>query len=227
MYKKTWLLLTTLLIIFLTGPGVRAIGKNYVYHSTTGEVAVSLKGKILVWEDEIIDTILSDSGEETETVFDPDRATKRWHLHNGEEDTSVEAKRDGNLIMVLGRFKGKEVSKKIKIDSRPWFQAWRLSFGSFVLSGRGKQEFWALRDSDLKEFVMVVLREKEEVLELNGEAIETVKVKVTLNNWMSKFWSNYYWFRKADGVFLRSEGVNGPPGTPVTVMTMVSEELLR
>jgi hypothetical protein len=121
MYKKTWLLLTTLLIIFLTGPGVRAIGKNYVYHSTTGEVAVSLKGKILVWEDEIIDTILSDSGEETETV----------------------------------------------------------------------------------------------------------KVKVTLNNWMSKFWSNYYWFRKADGVFLRSEGVNGPPGTPVTVMTMVSEELLR
>ena len=93
MFKKTWLLLTTLLIIFLIGLGVRAAGNNYVYHSTTGEVAVSLKEKILVREDEIIDIILSDSGEETETVLDPDRATKRWHLHNGEEDTSVMAKR--------------------------------------------------------------------------------------------------------------------------------------
>ena len=120
-------------------------------------------------------------------------------------------------------FKGKEITKELKIDNRPWYQAWNLSFSRFVLSGRGRQEFWTLRDSDLKEFVMVVIRENEEVIELNGQAVEAVKVKVTLNNWMSKFWKVHYWFRKSDGVFLRYEGANGPPGTPLTVTELKSE----
>lgn len=233
MVKRFWLVIMmllprrtviiALLIILLTGLGVKAAEKNYLYHSTTKDVVVTLEEKVLVREDEITDTMLSDNGEVTETVLAPDWATKRWELHNREEDTNLVAKRSGDLIIVQGRFKGKEVAKKIKIDGRPWFQAWNLSFGPFVLSGEGKREFWAIQDSDLKEFVMVVLREKEEALELNDEAVEAVKFKVTLNNWMSIFWSCNYWFRKSDGVFLRSEGANGPPGTPVTVMEMINE----
>lgn len=219
--KKNFLIMVMLMVFLATE--VKAAEQNYVYHSITKDVVVTLNEKVTIKEDEIINIISFDNGAIIKTILDPKLATKEWKLHNKGEDTDLIAERSDNSIVIKGDFKGKEITKELKIDNRPWYQAWNLSFGRFVLSNRDRQEFWTLRDSDLKEFVMVVLREKEEIIELNGEAIETVKVKVTLNNWMSKFWKVHYWFRKSDGVFLRYEGVNGPPGTPLTVTELKSE----
>jgi hypothetical protein len=221
MKKKFALIMVTLMAFLATG--VKAAEQNYVYHSVTKDVIITLNEKVTIKEDEIINIISFDNGAIIKTILDFNLATKEWKLHNKGEDTDLTAQRSDNSIAIKGDFKGKEITKELKIGNRPWYQAWNLSFGRFVLSGRERQEFWTLRESDLKEFVMVVLREKEEIIELNGEAVETVKVKVTLNNWMSKFWEVHYWFRKSDGVFLRCEGANGPPGTPLTVTELVSE----
>lgn len=221
--KKNFGLIMVTLMIFLAA-GVEAAEQNYVYHSVTKDVVVILNEKVAIKEAEIVDVISFNNGTIIQTILDPELTTKKWKIDDKSAGTDLTAQRSDNSIVIKGDFKGKEITKKLKIDSRPWYQAWNLSFGRFVLSGRDRQEFWTLRESDLKEFVMVVLREKEETIVLNGQAVAAVKVKVTLNNWMSKFWKVHYWFRKSDGVFLRYEGANGPPGTPVTVTELVSEE---
>lgn len=220
--KKNFVLIMVTLVVFLA-TGVEAAEQNYVYHSVTKDEVVILNEKVTILEGEIVDLMFNDNGAIIQTILDPKLATKGWKLHNKGEDTDLTAQRSDNSIVIKGDFKGKEITKELKIDNRPWYQAWNLSFSRFVLSGRDQQEFWTLRDSDLKEFVMVVIRENEEVIELNGHTEEAVRVKVTLNNWMSKFWKVHYWFRKSDGIFLRYEGANGPPGTPVTVTELVSE----
>lgn len=225
--KKIWCLIVMPLMVMLAiVSDVKAAKESYVYQSITKDVVVTYTEKVMVKENEIVDIMLSNNGEMMQTILGSDYATKNWELHNEEQDIKLAAQRSGNTIKVQGRFKGKEIAKEFKIDNRPWFQAWKLSFGPFVLSGETRQEFWTLRPYDLKECVMAVLREREETITINGQAVEAVKVKVTLNNyWMSKFWSVHYWLRRSDGVYLRSEGANGPPGTPITIMELVSEAL--
>lgn len=223
MNKKIRPIIITLMLILFTGSWVTAAEKTCVYRSTTKGVVTTITEKVTENEATIVNAMLSDNGETNLSVLDLDLATKKWEYRNQEQNTELTAERSNDSITVRGRFEGKEIKKELKIDHRPWFQAWRLPFGQFVLSGEAKLEFWTIRPNDLKECIMVVLREKEETLRLNGENIEAVKVKVTLNNWMSKFWSVNYWLRKSDGAFLRYEGVSGPPGTPVTVMELKSE----
>lgn len=167
--------------------------------------------------------MFANNGEVTQTILTPDFTTQKWENNTKRQDTKLAAHRSGNTIKIQGTFKGKEIAKEFKIDNRPWFQAWNLSLGPFALSGKNRLEFWTVRNNDLKECTMVVLREKEETIKINSQAVETVKVKVTLTGWTSVFWSAHYWFRKSDGLYLRYEGANGPPGTPVTVVELVSE----
>lgn len=224
MKKILCLIVMPLIVMLAIASDVKAAEETYVYQSVTKDVVVTYTEKVMVKENEIIDTMFANNGEITHTILGLDYATKNWELHNEEQDSKLAAQRSGNTIKVQGRFKGKEITKEFKIDNRPWFQVWKLSFIPFVLSGEARQEFWTVRPYDLKECVMAVLREREETITINGQAVETVKVKVTLNNYlMSKFWSVHYWLRRSDGVYLRSEGANGPPGTPVTVIELVSE----
>ncbi|MGE5604938.1 MAG: hypothetical protein ACM3YE_04510, partial [Bacteroidota bacterium] len=194
--KKSFGLIMVTLMVF-SAAGVEAGGQNYVYHSVTKDVVVTVNEKVAIKEEETVDIVSFDNGMIVQTILDQELATEKWEIDNKREGTCLTAQRSDNSIVIKGDFKGKKITKELKIDSRPWYQAWNLPFGRFVLAGRDQQEFWALRESDLKEFVMVVLREKEETIELNGQVVEAVKVKVTLNNWMSKFWKVHYWFRKS------------------------------
>lgn len=217
---KFRLTIITLMLILVTGPRATAAEKTYVYRSTTKDVVTTITEKVMKNEDTIVNVMISDNGETNLSVLDLDLATKKWEFYNQEQNTILTAERNNDSITLQGRFEGKEIKKELKIDHRPWFQAWRLSFGQFVLSDEAKLEFWTIRTNDLRECIMVVLREKEETIRLNGVNIEAVKVKVTLNNWMSKFWSVNYWLRKSDGAFLRYKGISGPPGTPMTIMEL-------
>ena len=194
MNGKLLILIMALLLMLTVRTDVIASERNYAYRSITKDIVVTYTDKVLVEEDGIVDITVSDSGETIKTTLSPDYATKDWQLDNKEQDIKIEAIRNGNMIKIQGRFEGNEIAKEIKIDNRPWFQAWKISFSPFILSGEARQEFWTVRPYDLKECIMAVSREREETITINGQAVEAVKVKVTLNNfWLSKFWSVYYW----------------------------------
>ncbi len=211
-----------LVMVLCVGVNIAAAGKSYTYQSTTKGVTVNYMEKVETEKDKIILTGSYANGNRMQTVCSPDFSTQTWEFINPRQDIHIRAERQGNIIKLQGRFKGKEVSQEYKINKRPWYQAWSFSLGAFAISGANKLEFFTIRD-DLKEFTMNVTRQQEELVGIGGQNIEAVKVKVSLAGWMSKFWSADYWFRKTDGVLLKSEGMNGPPGTPQTVDQLAKE----
>ncbi len=224
MKRKLSSLIVILLMFLSIEINAKNMDRSYRYKSITKDEVVTYFDKIETKENEIINTWATANKDFVlKTVLTTEFVTKVWEKTDQKEDTEITAQRSGDIIKIQGKLKGKEISREYKIGNRPWFQAWNLSLGFFVLSGETRQEFWTVRN-DLKEFVLVVLREQEETIIINGKAVEAVKVKVTVNNWMSKFWSVYYWFGKSDGVYLKYKGANGPPGTPVTDIELINEE---
>jgi len=62
-----------------------------------------------------------------------------------------------------------------------------------------------------------------EKIEVNGSTFVTQRIEITLCNFWGNFWNANYWFRKSDGLFLKYEGANGPPGTAKTVIEFVEK----
>lgn len=221
MKKILGLFIIPLIVTLSIGVTVSATEKNYVYKGTTKDVVVTYNEKVAKGN-EIIDISFSNNGDVTKTILNPDFTTKTWEYRDKEQNTKLVAEKNGAVIQVKGRVKGKEISREFKIGNRPWYQAVNLSFGVFVLSGKDRQEFWIMQN--LKGYNMVAIRDKEEILQVNGQDVAAVKVRMTLTGWVSRFWNVYYWFRKSDGLYLRYEGANGSPGTPVTVIELVNED---
>lgn len=152
-----------------------------------------------------------------------DHSTVRWELRDPGAGTDLVVEREGNLLVAKGKFKGKEVAKEFKVDSLPWYQFVEVSLAAFVRSDEEKTEFWIIEPSNLKHYKMVALKQKTEYITINNQEAEAVRIKVTLPGMASLFWSTLYWYRKSDGVYLRFEGVRGGPGTPKTIVELISE----
>ena len=56
--------------------------------------------------------------------------------------------------------------------------------------------------------------------------MQTVRVRFTMPDFRSMFWSSTYWFRAGDGLFVKSDETRGGPGSPKVKVELVSEELL-
>ncbi len=152
-----------------------------------------------------------------------DHSTVRWEFRNPGMETDLVVEREGNLLVARGKFKGKEVTREFKVDSLPWYQFIEVSLAAFVRSDEEKTEFWIIEPLNLKPYKMVALKQETGDLTVNGREVEAVRIKVTLPGMASLFWSSHYWYRKTDGVYLRFEGARGGPGTPKTIVELISE----
>jgi hypothetical protein len=61
-----------------------------------------------------------------------------------------------------------------------------------------------------------------EKIKIRGKKIQARKVIVRSAGMLSLFWHCTYWFEEGSGIFIRYEGVHGPPGTPKTVVRLAS-----
>ena len=57
---------------------------------------------------------------------------------------------------------------------------------------------------------------------LDGVPTEAVKVRLAPDGLLAAFWHGHYWYRKTDGLFLKFEGRRGLPGSPMTVVHLLS-----
>jgi len=124
---------------------------------------------------------------------------------------------EGNTLRLEGKKQAKEVKKSYSLDGKPLYAVPELSLKSFVVSGEKEVVFFSIRPDDLSGYMMKAIREAEETIDVNGKSLQAIRVRVTLANWMSRFWSVFYWFDR-EGNFLMYRGVNGGPGTPETVI---------
>ncbi|MFZ5563603.1 MAG: hypothetical protein ACOZBW_06075 [Thermodesulfobacteriota bacterium] len=162
-----------------------------------------------------------EKGERSVTTIDADYATTRWEAVRPAEKTNVRAERRGNIIHLTGTFQGKTVNRRYTIDDKPWYQATSISFRPFVLSGEEKLEFWVLRPSTLEPHQVVARKKGVCTRSVLGQPVEIQQIRLGLPGVLAPLWGADYWFRKADGVFVKYEGPNGPPGSPVVVVDLV------
>ena len=157
---------------------------------------------------------------------DSSLATCLWEYKNKVKKTKISARRVKNTIFLSGLHKGKKIEKKFKINEWAWNQVFHIGLEKFVLSSRTAMKFWSIGTmgpGDMKITKFSVKKKGKTTLLLNGKSIGALRVKMSLSGLLSIFWSGQYCYRISDGKFLQYRGKSGP-GTPVTVMQMISEK---
>jgi len=158
-------------------------------------------------------------GERYVTVTGPGYDTIRWSVTNDIEQTELSAQRQGNAIVLSGRFRGRPIHKTLEIDDGPWYQATSLSLRALIASGDSERVFWTIRYETLTAHRIKAIKKEMETAESNDHHLPLLHIRLTLPGLMAPFWKSDYWFSMPDGIFFRFEGPSGPPGSPTTTVT--------
>jgi hypothetical protein len=225
--NKVWTIsITGLFFLFL--PRSTAIAQNrLIYRESTGQKVVFIE----VWEErhaenQVLHSVMS-NGEAYDIQNDSGMATVVFTYENTGQKTFYKASRENDTVRFEGILMGKPFDLAARIDERPLYQSVERSLQGFAISGSSATvNFWIVLPSDAKVFQLEARREGKEVVEVSGQRVEAERVKVSLPGIASIFWSSLYWYRSADGTFLRSECVRGLFGTPLTVLELVVGERL-
>ncbi|MBU0961038.1 MAG: hypothetical protein KKD01_12100 [Proteobacteria bacterium] len=211
--------LITFLLLPAFLPGLAAATNlSYTYREITGAESKTFNWELLEKGDQVLITS-SGAEEKLVNVCRRDGLTLRWSVTQG-SDTDFQAERIANTISLRGRFQGKKIEKYLNIDERPWFQP--LSYCLRTLS-RGDTKtlsFWTIRMDTLELVAMQAERRGEELIRIEGKKIETRRVEIRKEGFLSVMWSANYWFRTDDNVFVQYRGTHGFPGTPETHVTL-------
>jgi len=157
------------------------------------------------------------------TILDDQLRTQRWTLESPTERTSIEARREGNNILLNGRRQGQPKQEQLEIDAAPWYQALSLSLRAFLASSQDRMKFWTLRPDELKLLKLRVVKKGLETLWLDGRPTEAQRLELRLTGLASLLGYSLYWFRTGDGLFLKYQGPNGMPGLKTTTITLDRE----
>ncbi len=213
----------SLLYIFLVScfTGNVATAQQYHYVSTTADHAHDIT--VTKEKKQGTDVLtLEEYKLYSQHVFHPTMGTRQWELRDDKADHNFVAKRTNNTIRIKGDFHGKPVEKTVNIDEDVWYNKLDHGLSAFAVSDQQELSFWVLKLlSDMDPIKMTAEKEGIERIQVGEKTYDAVKVKLTLNHFiLSKLWSARCWYRASDGLFLRYEGANGRPGTPVTVIEL-------
>lgn len=207
-------------------------GETRVYEEKTKDQVTSHRFVFEEFSSNYLITLRSEKeGEHIDQKYglDPNLAALSWQFENPKEKTKVTANRKDNKIFLSGIHKGKQINKTFKINELPWNQSFNIGLEKFARSTETSIKFWAIGTTgpgDMKITKFNVKKKGVEKIILKGKEVEAVHVRISLSGLLSIFWSGSYWYRKADGKFLRYKGKGGP-GTSTTIMELISEKFSK
>jgi hypothetical protein len=152
-----------------------------------------------------------------------DLSTLAWTFSDPGRQMELDAKLQGEAIVLSGTFNGKKVEKKFAAASAPWNQLFQIGLGPFALASDKSFQFRSIGTQgpgELKLGKFTVTRKDDEKIRLQGKEINAVHLSISLSGLLSIFWHGDYWYRKTDGRFLRYRGKN-KPGGPLAVSELV------
>jgi len=165
------------------------------------------------------------NGDFYEVEYDASDTTVRYRVRSAARRLDYTANKQGNFIRFEGVLGGKPFARRQTIDDHPWFETVEKSLSSFALTpGRPPLVFWIVQPWDANAYLMEALNEGEDTVVISGRQVSAVRIRVRPYGLLSLFWSSLYWYRSSDGLYVRYEAVRGLPGTPLTVVELVSED---
>jgi hypothetical protein len=155
-----------------------------------------------------------------------DLSTRAWTFSDPSRRMELTASVQGERIVLTGSSQGKKVDKRFDATGAPWNQLFQMGLGPFVMSGRKEMTFRSIGTQgpgELKIGKMSVTRRGEEEVEINGQKVAVIHVRISLSGLLSIFWHGDYWYRKSDGLFLRYRGKNRRGGA-IAVSELAEEK---
>lgn len=146
-------------------------------------------------------------------------------LREGYEDGNggkLTLERQGRRMVLSGTLGSKAVSREFEVDDTAWYGS-ILFMRDYVLAGTPETVFYMTQPEDNQVIKLKAIREAEETIRVDGEDVATVRVRFTLPDFRSIFWSSTYWFRASDGLFVKSLETRGPPGAAKVSVELVDE----
>jgi hypothetical protein len=146
-------------------------------------------------------------------------------LREGYEDGSgnrLTLVRQGHRMLLSGALNNQAVSREFEVDDTAWYGS-ILFMRDFVLSPAQETVFYMTQPEDNRVIKLKAIREAREVITVDGGNVDTVRVRFTLPDFRSIFWSSTYWFRATDGLFVKSLETRGPPGAAKVSVELVDE----
>lgn len=156
-------------------------------------------------------------------ILDSCFQTLAWERNNKDEATVIKGELKDHQMILKGTFQNNMYEAAYPTGNYPWFQKYAFSLKGFIASPEKKKEFVVLRYANLEPFTLQIVKEKDETIAMNHVDVLCCRAKLSVTGWKSRFYSVKFWFRKSDGLFVRFEGVNGPPGTPTTTIELIEE----
>jgi hypothetical protein len=156
-----------------------------------------------------------------------DLSTLAWTFSDPGRQMELEARLQGDDIVLSGTRRGEKAEKKFSAAGAPWNQLFQMGLEPFALAGAQSCQFRSIGTQgpgELKIGKFTVTRQDGEKVLLAGKEVETVHLRISLSGLLSIFWHGDYWFRKNDGRFLRYRGKNRPGGAEA-VSELVQEKV--
>ncbi len=80
-----------------------------------------------------------------------------------------------------------------------------------------------IRSDNLEVVEMQAVKGKVEEITVAGRKVRARKVVIRRRGILAALWQAAFWFREDDRIFVRYQGVHGPPGTDETVVQLSQE----
>lgn len=166
---------------------------------------------------------VSSTGDRHVVLVDDRLVTRSWRYHSS--NTRVLAARRGATVSVSGRVEGASVDGTVEIRETPWIQSIERSLREFVLGGAegDRLRFSVVQPDNLSARTLQAQIMGDEVLEIEGRAVQTRRIRISLPGIGALFWRSSYWYRLSDGLFVQSRVTRGPPGTPETLVILTGD----
>jgi hypothetical protein len=163
---------------------------------------------------------------QNELMLDTSGVERAWKSCNVREGTQVSAVRFGDSLLLTGTYRKKPVTKSYALKGIAWKQMIPFDLADFAISKSASLTFLSIAlmgPYALKTAQMQVKRIGEEMIACKGEKTAATHIRVSPAGIFAALWHANYWFRKNDGVFIRSEST-GMPGRPGAVMELTEKK---
>lgn len=198
--------------------------RKFLFSEKTKDVIEEVEYSLIYNQDG--SRIIINTSDESYTI-DVDRLyrTKGCIVTSQTSGDTISIKRDENTITLSS----KSSKKSFEVKPKPWYQSF-LCLADFIKSPDKERSFYAIGihfDEELtkgKPMKMVAIKEKTEIITLNNKEVKAVKIKFTFDDFRSRFWKAYYWYREQDGFLVMYKEKRGAPWTPPTVGMLIQEK---
>lgn len=174
----------------------------------------------IIYDNDPVTVVINEVDKQFKNICQANGDTTEWDY--SDQKGSVRVVRNASTLIFTGGRGQESLNRKEKIDQAPWYQAASYSLSQWLRSGQKSIRYWTVHPEDFTVHKMVANRVGEEVIEVHDKPVSAILVEVGLSGAFSLFWRVKYWFRTQDLLFVKYEGVHGPPGTPKTVVELAS-----